>query len=303
MSSPTPAPAGQSTSRPSRVGTLQTLYRAVEDLVALVSGSYERPWTWDESRRFDELNLLVSGLMSAVQLPWPRLPIVVSPLRTHGLTQLPVLAGWAPIPPPPGAIVPSGGPARQWADGWRAVLVAVEFLLAEAEAEAQARAAESLDGGKGDCPEGVPAPNNLETAPTAGGTGARRDQEGTGQADEWIWAPEGDGYRIAGPGERGHLTRLKGLAVIHRLVQSPGQPVPMVLLAGGATEESDNDRRSKQPAMDAEALRDAYTRCAALWSEIEQAEAEGRATEAAESRAELEQLQGCIKTALGVRGR
>jgi hypothetical protein len=130
-----------------------------------------------------------------------------------------------------------------------------------------------------------------------------RDQGGVGQGDEWVWAPDGNSCQVAGLGERGHLAGLKGLATIQRLVQAPGQPVLMIMLVGGAAKEPDKDKRSKQPAMDAEALRAAYTQFAALRSEIEQAEAEGRTMEAAESRAELERLQGVMQTALGVRGR
>jgi hypothetical protein len=142
----------------------------------------------------------------------------------------------------------------------------------------------------------------------AEGAGAAPDQGGTGQAeaagrDEWVWAPDGDGYLVAGLGERGHFSRLKGLAMIEKLVRSPEQPVPMVLLMSGAAEQPSNDKRSKQPAMDEQALRDAHIRCTALRSELEQAEVEGRGTEAAEILTELEQLQGYIKAALGIGGK
>src|SRR5262249_25664201 len=50
---------------------------------------------------------------------------------------------------------------------------------------------------------------------------APRDQGGAGQAegtsaDEWVWAPDGNGYQVAGLGERGHLAKLKGLAMIEK---------------------------------------------------------------------------------------
>jgi hypothetical protein len=121
--------------------------------------------------------------------------------------------------------------------------------------------------------------------------------------DEWTWAPDGNGYLIAGLGERGHFARLKGLAMISRLVRSAGQPVPMVLLFGGAAVEPDSDQRSRQPAMDSQAMQDAYNQCGALGAEIENAEREGRTTEAAESRDELERLQNQLKAALGIRGK
>src|SRR5262249_15195803 len=131
---------------------------------------------------------------------------------------------------------------------------------------------------------------------------------GTGRAkgagaDEWVWAPDGDGYRLAGLGERGHLAQLKGLTMIEKLVRSPGQPIPMALLVGGTAEQMGKDKRSKQPAMDAEALRDAYNRCSVLRAELEQAESEGCTLEGQELRDELDALLQQIRSAVGIRGK
>jgi hypothetical protein len=134
-----------------------------------------------------------------------------------------------------------------------------------------------------------------------------RDQGGAGQVEasgsgEWVWAPDGDGYQVAGLGERGHFSGLRGLAMVEKLVRDPGRPVPMTLLTGAGGQQS-NDKRAKQPTMDTEALRNAYNQCAVLRAELQQAEAEGRATEAQEARCELEQVLRQLQLALGIRGR
>jgi hypothetical protein len=126
--------------------------------------------------------------------------------------------------------------------------------------------------------------------------------EGAG-ADEWMWEPDGNGYRVAGLGERGHLSGLRGLAMVEKLLGCPGQPVPMVLLVGEATERLNNDKRTEQPAMDSEALQEAFKDWDTLRAEIAQDEAEGRTLEAAESREKLEKLHSQLNAAVGIRGK
>src|SRR5262249_41668642 len=87
------------------------------------------------------------------------------------------------------------------------------------------------------------------------------------------------------------------------LVRSPGEPVPMVLLVGGATVPADNDHRTRQPTMDRQAMQGIYSRRLALRAEIEKAESEGRTLEANESRDELECLDNELKAAVGLGGK
>src|SRR5262249_52373037 len=150
-------------------------------------------------------------------------------------------------------------------------------------------------------PQGAGAPRNEgEVGQGEGSAGsamplpAATGQSAGTSADEWVWAPDGDGYLVAGPGERGHFGGLKGLAMIEQLVRTPGQPVPMTLLSGGTEGELDSDGRSKQPAMDRQALQATYKQMVALRAQIEQDESKGRALEAAEGRKELERLQGVL---------
>ena len=91
--------------------------------------------------------------------------------------------------------------------------------------------------------------------------------------------------------------------MIERLVHSPGQPIPMALLVGGTAEQLNNDKRSKQPAMDQEAMQKVYNRCDALRAEIERDEREWRTAEATEGRDELERLQQQLKADLGIQGK
>src|SRR5439155_16212306 len=91
--------------------------------------------------------------------------------------------------------------------------------------------------------------------------------------------------------------------MIERLVRSPGQPIPMALLVGGTAEQLNNDKRSKQPAMDQEAMQKVYNRCDALRAEIERDEREWRTAEATEGRDELERLQQQLKADLGIQGK
>jgi hypothetical protein len=121
-------------------------------------------------------------------------------------------------------------------------------------------------------------------------------------ADDWIWAPSGNGYLVAGLGERGHLAGLKGLGMIAQLVRSPGQPVPMNLLVAEKVEPPTSDPHSPQPAMDEKALKEACERMSALRAEFEQAESEGRSLEAEESRKEFEEVRKQVNVAVKIGG-
>jgi hypothetical protein len=70
---------------------------------------------------------------------------------------------------------------------------------------------------------------------------------------EFIFAPDGDGYFVAGFGASGHLTAkgCKGLHHVFRLLKTPEQPVPMAELGNFADDQRiQADRHSKQPAID-----------------------------------------------------
>jgi hypothetical protein len=144
--------------------------------------------------------------------------------------------------------------------------------------------------------------------PADEGTTSERDQGGAEQAeeagaDEWLMVREGSGYLIAGTGERGHFARLKGLAMIELLVRLPNRPVPMVLLVGGTGQQPPRDKRSKQPAMDMEALQQAYDQLSTLNAEIAEAESESRTLEAVESRDERKRLLQQLCADVGVIGK
>lgn len=124
----------------------------------------------------------------------------------------------------------------------------------------------------------------------AGASGKQRTAE-KAASDDWIWATEGNGYRVVGMKERGFFSNLRGLAMIEKLVQSPNQPVLMQILDGGKPELLNLDPRSKQPAMDEQAIKDIFKIISVLKSELEQAESEERTMEAKEIRSELEELQ------------
>jgi hypothetical protein len=189
-------------------------------------------------------------------------------------------------------------------------------LLAQIQVEAT-RAAEARKlRAQAQAQEQPPAGDRAGTRPKQAGAGQgervgesrtlappAKEQNKAARTDEWIWAPEGNGYLVAALGERGHFSKLKGLAMIEKLVQSPGQPVPMALLAGCAGEQLKKDKRTKQPTMDRQALQEAYNRSSVLRTELEQAEAEGRTLEADEHRAELEALQREIRSVLGIKGK
>jgi hypothetical protein len=121
--------------------------------------------------------------------------------------------------------------------------------------------------------------------------------------EKWEWVPFGDGYRISGMGESGHIANLKGLRVIELLLSSPGQPVPMPILTTENPNASRSDKRSKQPTLDIEALRDAFQKRLSLQDEIAHAETAGRIQSANESRTELENLNRFLRPALAIDGK
>jgi hypothetical protein len=83
--------------------------------------------------------------------------------------------------------------------------------------------------------------------------------------EEWIFAPSGNGYFIAGLGGRGYFPRLKGFGQILQVVRS-SKPVSMLVLAGGAVDARlCGDPRTRQPAIDDEGVQQIKER----WRELD----------------------------------
>jgi len=112
--------------------------------------------------------------------------------------------------------------------------------------------------------------------------------EGGKPEGEFVFARDGDGWRIRAFGEEGHFKNLKGLEYVARLIERPGQRVPLEQLEGGGkgpttdaesslmTEFADAeglDRdMSDQAVLDDEARRDIEKALEDLEDEIREAE-------------------------------
>jgi hypothetical protein len=121
-------------------------------------------------------------------------------------------------------------------------------------------------------------------------------------AQEWHFVPSGDGYYIAGFGESGHLSGRKGLSDLSRLIQAPGRLVPMLELEG-ASQQVKQDRRGRQPSVDAKGLQEAGKRLRELRADLEKAQEDNNTVEADTIRAEIEQLEACLAPAKGFGGK
>jgi hypothetical protein len=114
---------------------------------------------------------------------------------------------------------------------------------------------------------------------------------------------DGDGYMVRGFGEQGHVTAkgVKGLHDIFRLVQSPGIPVPMLELSGGAgTKQLDGDSHSRQPVATSETRRDIEAKRRQLKADIESSNTD---LERDELRGELENLEAEAIKMYGLHGK
>jgi hypothetical protein len=121
-------------------------------------------------------------------------------------------------------------------------------------------------------------------------------------AEQWVFAPSGNGYFIAGLGESGHLGRYKGLADIARLIRTPGKPVPILELIG-ADIRLKTDRRSRQPTVDAQGVQDILAQLAELRADRGRAQAANNLAEADAVQTEIEKLESYLAAAAGVKGK
>jgi hypothetical protein len=133
----------------------------------------------------------------------------------------------------------------------------------------------------------------------AASTGSDEDPLGCGG---WLFVPSGDGYFIAGFGESGHLSKYKGLANIARLIRTPGRPVPMLELAG-AEQRLKSDRKTRQPALGPEEVRQARAKLGELHSDLERAKAENDSVTADITTEEIQQLEDVLRAATGLGGK
>ncbi len=65
---------------------------------------------------------------------------------------------------------------------------------------------------------------------------------------EYVFARDGDGYRIRGFGQSGHLSATRGLDQIYTLIQTPGQPVRMIRLVEASHDRRISGRQSQSAA-------------------------------------------------------
>jgi len=130
--------------------------------------------------------------------------------------------------------------------------------------------------------------------------------EGQPTSEPYFFAPEGSGYYIAGFGESGHVTRLKGFKIIAKLIRQPGQPVSMLELTGGAADEGiAQDHHSRQEAADTKAINDARDMLRELYADLENAQRKDNfnSVEADVTQRQIDELETYLKSAVGVSGR
>jgi hypothetical protein len=121
-------------------------------------------------------------------------------------------------------------------------------------------------------------------------------------AEEYVFAPSGNVYYVAGFGESGHMTGLKGLAVIASLIKRPGDPVPMLKLIGADLRLA-NDRRSHQPALDDEARQEARAQLKELFADRDRARQENNNAEETFAQGEINRLMKALGSASGKSGK
>ncbi|HVA46154.1 MAG TPA: hypothetical protein VNH11_07250 [Pirellulales bacterium] len=151
---------------------------------------------------------------------------------------------------------------------------------------------------KGPPATSVPATSQAtDQEPTA--TGAGEQGEGTGE--QFIFARDGDGYFVKGFGESGHVKGMVGFNHVAKLIAQPGTPILMTELLGAG--DAAADQRSRQPAMDAQAKRQANERLQELEREIDDAKACNDAARQERAMEEKERYVEQLKAAAGVLGK
>src|SRR5262249_6379308 len=218
-------------------------------------------WGWCNRQRETLHNLRqVVGLPAPAQVAGDEFRIVPEIVRLcrnyllgFGAGEIPVQFAFASLPLDQEPTGPGHFPAMErfitWACGYRLPGHGLMKLIREVE--------EFLTWAMNWCQrQGVNFPDAGEEAPA----GEEADAESvlrTGEAlreESWIFAPSGNGFFISGFGESGHLKGLKGLGILLRLLQSPGNGIPMVDLVT-ADKRLKIDRQSPQAAIDEEGLK------------------------------------------------
>jgi hypothetical protein len=122
------------------------------------------------------------------------------------------------------------------------------------------------------------------------------------QEEGWLFVPDGDGYFVSGFGESGHLSMKKGLVVIARLIATPGDPVSMLTL-DGAGQQARDDRRTPQPALDAESLRQAHNKLQELRADLDKAKETKNTVEIDQANRQIEEINATVRAAMGRAGK
>lgn len=123
---------------------------------------------------------------------------------------------------------------------------------------------------------------------------------------EFVFRPDGDGYFLKGFGKQGHVSGLKGLDDLFRLVQTPGVPVLMLQLSAGLGEKpTEGDERSRQPVADREAMEQLAAKRKQLLADIENIEPTDPSSdmERSELQAKLDLLNNAVRSMTGLRGK
>jgi hypothetical protein len=111
---------------------------------------------------------------------------------------------------------------------------------------------------------------------------------------------EGELWAVSGCGERVHVRDSRGMQMIARLVQEPGNALHVLDLAGSGAGADGGD---SGPALDAKARAQYRARLADLAAAREEAEAWGDRGRAERAAAEIEALTGELERAFGLGGR
>jgi hypothetical protein len=125
-----------------------------------------------------------------------------------------------------------------------------------------------------------------------------------GKKERFVFALEGDVFRIEGFAKRGHFKRSVGLQRIWRLLQTPGKAVGMVELSGanGSTQIA-ADAQSRQPVMDAKGKKNARVAIEKLRRERDEAISSGNNAEVERCDTDIEKIISELTRATGIGGK
>lgn len=144
------------------------------------------------------------------------------------------------------------------------------------------------DGPRAPLPSVEPAKSNEAMAQEPDSNGSRELKLAVTDPEvHGTFCREGDGWRLEFGEERAHHSDLKGFSMVHALLSSPGDPIPVSDLGHQQT-----DSLVKQPVMDREYQANARQQLDEFDTQIERAEAENNVTMAEVYRRERQEVEG-----------